>query len=296
MLNHLRYMAAAVILVGLIAPPIRAQDSGHSLRFFGNGKDDIDRVKIPLDAPKPAADVSGDFTIEFWMKVNPDENGSGACTTGDATWINGNIILDRDVFGGGDYGDYGLSLFAEDGVISFGVSRGDTGTTLCGTTRVIDEMWHHIAVTRDSVTGRMALYIDGRLDVSANGPTGDISYRDGRATEWPNDPFLVIGAEKHDYDNTQYPSYSGWMDELRISTVVRYLDDFVPSNEPFTTDDDTVLLFHFDEGSGNHVEDSSGTESHGERREGGNPPGPEWSVETPFQPGEDPPAEVTPAS
>ena len=36
-----------------------------------------------------------------------------------------------------------------------------------------------------------------------------------------SDPFLVIGAEKHDAGSL-YPSYRGWIDEVRLSTVRRY--------------------------------------------------------------------------
>ena len=45
----------------------QAQPSGgYALQFYGNGVSDIDRVKVRIDPPTPA-DVSGDFTIEFWM-------------------------------------------------------------------------------------------------------------------------------------------------------------------------------------------------------------------------------------
>ena len=46
-----------------------------------------------------------------------------------------------------------------------------------------------------------------------SGPTGDVSYRDGRSTTSPDDPFLVIGAEKHDA-GAAFPSYHGWIDEV----------------------------------------------------------------------------------
>ena len=52
------------------------QANGYSLRFFGNGSNDIDRVKIPIDDPAtalpgPPIDVgAADFTIEWWMKTS----------------------------------------------------------------------------------------------------------------------------------------------------------------------------------------------------------------------------------
>ncbi len=273
-------IGAVMLVSGLLMTAVRGQSAGYSLRFYGNGTGDIDRVKIPVD-PTNSADISGSFTIEFFIRVNAGENRSGACTTGEAGWTNGNIILDRDIFGSGDYGDYGISLFGQSGVIAFGVTRDTTGDTICGTRNVVDGNWHHIAVTRDSSTGALALYVDGVLDGTANGPTGDISYRDGRRTSWPNDPFLVIGAEKHDYSR-DYPSYSGWFDELRISTTVRYTATFTPPTQPFVRDDNTALLYHFDEGTGDQITDSSGNGTNGVRRPGGNPAGPEWSTQTPF--------------
>ncbi|MBL8156197.1 MAG: hypothetical protein JNM70_18605, partial [Anaerolineae bacterium] len=273
-------VCAALLIGGLLVAVASAQSAGYSLRFYGNGTGDIDRVKIPVD-PANSADIGGNFTIEFFIRVNAEENRSGACTTGEAGWTNGNIILDRDIFGPGDNGDFGISLFGQSGVIAFGATRNTTGDTICGTRNVVDGKWHHIAVTRDSTTGAMALYVDGVLDGTITGPTGDISYRDGRATSWPNDPFLVIGAEKHDYA-PEYPSYSGWFDELRISTNIRYTAAFTPPTQPFVKDTHTALLYHFDEGTGDQITDSSGNGTNGVRRPGGNPAGPEWSREIPF--------------
>jgi hypothetical protein len=53
-----------------------AHTQGYSLRFYGNGTGDIDRVKIRIDDPTnnlpgPPADIGAtDFTIEFWVKGN----------------------------------------------------------------------------------------------------------------------------------------------------------------------------------------------------------------------------------
>jgi hypothetical protein len=48
---------------------------GSSLRFYGNGMNDIDRVKISIDQPHVPADIgAGDFTIELWLKAMPGDN------------------------------------------------------------------------------------------------------------------------------------------------------------------------------------------------------------------------------
>ncbi len=284
-------LAALVVNFAQVAPA----SGGYSLRFYGNGVNDIDRVKIPIDPHRPVDVGATDFTIEWWMKALPGENASNAvqCNT-ESGWIYGNILFDRDVFGPGDYGDYGIAL--NGGRIAFGVSYGSSGTTLCGTLPVADGLWHHVAVTRRYSDGQLCIFVDGQLDSCGNGNVGsnrDISYRDGRSTSYPNsDPFFVIGAEKHDA-GPSYPSYRGWVDEVRISNVLRYTGNFSRPTQPFIPDSFTVALYHFDEGTGNTITDSSGAPggpSNGVRNYGGSPPGPEWSSETPFLSALPPPA------
>ncbi|MCS7274987.1 MAG: putative Ig domain-containing protein [Candidatus Bipolaricaulota bacterium] len=273
---------ALTVAQGSVGP----SSGSYSLRFYGNGVNDIDRVKIQIDPHKPADVGATDFTIEFWMKANSGENtGTVTCNTNDG-WITGNIIIDRDIWGPGDYGDFGISL--NNGKIAFGVSYGNSGNTICGNISVTNGQWHHVAVTRQYSTGQLCIFVNGQQDVCGPGNVGsnrDVSYRDGRSTSYPNsDPFLVLGAEKHDA-GPAYPSYKGWLDELRISNVRRYTGNFTPPSVPFTPDANTVALYHFDEGSGNTINDSSGASggpSNGVRKYGGSPAGPEWSTDTPF--------------
>ncbi len=240
-----RQALALFVLLGASTAPLNAQDNVSSLRFFGHGVNFIDRVEIKINAPAKPADIgSGDFTIEFWMKANTADNGAGNCAPGADNWITGNILIDRDIYGTGDYGDFGVALFSDS--LAFGVAGGGSGSGLCGTTDVADGQWHHIAATRDASTGDITLWVDGQLDGSENGPTGDMSYRDNRSSPHPKDPYLVLGAEKHDA-GAAYPSYSGWLDELRLSNTVRYTANFSPPSTVFTPDVDTAALYHFDE-------------------------------------------------
>lgn len=261
---------------------------GSSLRFYGVTADEPDRVQIPLG---PLSDgqisgsypvnVAGDFTIEFWMKASAAENTAPVCSNG---WYYGNIIVDRDVDGAGDYGDYGVALC--DGQIAFGVSVGDDDRQLVGTIPVTDEQWHHIAATRAD-GGLLALYVDGEPAGSVAGPSGPIDYRANRATNQPrSDPYLVLGAEKHGYPGSY--QYAGLIDDLRISNVVRYGGAFARPAAPHQADGSTVALYRFDEGAGATVGDSSGAAggpSTGELVVGGQPASPAWSADTPFSPG-----------
>lgn len=260
---------------------ISAQD--YSLRFHGHNYGDLDRVKISIDAPHRPVDVGNDFTIEFWMKAYPGDNSASSC--GPHDWYFGNVVIDRDVFGNGDYGDYGIVICNRRIVV--GVQRmSNSNSGVTGNTIVDDGQWHHIAVTRNSSTGGVALFVDGVLDAEqTNGPsTGNVSYRDGRPTSYPNsDPYLVFAAEKHDYSGSLY--YKGWLDEIRISNIRRYTSNFTPPVAPFSTDANTVGLYHFNEGTGTVINDSSGASggpSNGVLNVGGTPPGPVWSRESPF--------------
>ncbi|MDW8183835.1 MAG: LamG domain-containing protein [Anaerolineae bacterium] len=246
------------LLLPMWSSSVAKATGGFSLRFYGNGGGEIDRVKILAEGR--SINAGGDFTLEWWMKAAQVENTSSACRSGAGDlWIFGNILFDRDIFGPGDYGDYGVSLAG--GRIAFGVNQGGNGFTLCSDRTVADGQWHHIAVTRRASDGQMRIFVDGRLDAEGTGPTGDIRYRDGRPTSYPNDPYLVIGAEKHGVDHDTYPSYSGWVDEVRLSRIVRYYGLFSPPTAPFTPDADTLALYHFDEGP-------EGDYGHGDRCHG----------------------------
>ncbi|MGC9040369.1 MAG: LamG domain-containing protein [Roseiflexus sp.] len=289
MRNHrFRFTSILMALIGVVsflfassAPASSPEpaSSGYALQFYGNGVSDIDRVKVRID-PQVPADVGGDFTIEFWLKTTATGGSCSPGASGDG-WIAGRTIIDRDVYGGGDYGDYGISLAA--GRICFGVAQGSSGRTIYGGTNVANGQWRHIAVTRNTSSGQMRIFVDGQLDAQGTGPTGDISYRDGRATAYPNsDPFLVFGAEKHDA-GAAYPSYIGLLDDIRISNGVRYTGAFTRPTAPHTVDGQTVALYRFDEGSGTTIIDSApGGGSPGERRFGGSPAGPAYVNDTPF--------------
>jgi hypothetical protein len=261
--------------------------SKFMLHFYGNGWGDLDRVKIPLEHAElgslPANIGATDFTIEWWMKANLDENPSPACSPGEDHWKDGRIIFDRDLFEDGDYGDYGIAL--TQGTIAFGVKNGTGAATLCGTIPVADREWHHIAVTRQQSDGLLRIFVDGKLDRELLGPPGDISYRAGRNSADPDqEPYLVIAARKSD----EGLAFRGWLDEIRISNIIRYTSAFELPQAPFINDENTTALYHFDEGHGNRIEDASlaqGGPSDGIRFYGGDPyNGPEWEVSTLFVP------------
>jgi hypothetical protein len=80
------------------------------------------------------------------------------------------------------------------------------------------------------------------------------------------------------------------MDELRLSNNVRYTQSFSRPNSPFSTDGNTLALYHFDEGpegacTGTILDHAGavGGPSHGSCRYGGNiPSGPVYTADIPF--------------
>jgi concanavalin A-like lectin/glucanase superfamily protein len=295
-------VAAGWCLLGL-APCAHAQ----SLTFFGTGAADADRVKIQIgDLDTSAAtntfhrlaDVGAtDFTIEFWLKPAAGNGDmASACSTGTSAgnynWINGNIVYDRDRFNQGRA--FGISLMS--GRIAFGVKNASNQVlTICSATDLRDGRWHHVAVQRRISDGWLWLYVDGVLRADADGPGNDISYPDdgvpgtfcnnGSTACVNSDPYIVLGAEKHDV-GAGFPSYRGGFTELRISRVLRYADNFTVPSTPFTPAVDTVALYHFDEGGGTVVNDTAsagGAPSNGLVRFTDNTATrPAWSDDSPF--------------
>lgn len=294
---------AAVIAGGLLVIAAATADAS-SLRFFGHGGSPgdgfvfPDRVSIDIEPNVPADVGATDFTVEFWLRglLADNPNPAQSCGYGVA-WVNGNIIIDRDRFNQGR--KWGIALMG--GRVAFGVSNDVLDYTLCGTRGVLDGAWHHVAVQRRLADGRMWIWVDGQLDAQGPllpdpGPQGDVSYPDasspgeycspdGGAGDITclSDYTLVFGAEKHGFSGI---CYKGWLDEVRLSTLLRYAAPFVRPSAPFANDAFTAALYHFDEGIGEDVADAAtapGGPSPAHIQYGGAPPeGPVWSGDSPF--------------
>jgi|GEM_PF-2197953 len=124
--------------------------------------------------------------------------------------------------------------------LCFGIDDDATFTPTdyaCDTAARADNAWHHFAAVKNSTTG-IYLYIDGLL-VGSDESLGDPGSLSGSS------PTLYLGI---DSDGSSTP-HKGGLDEIRISNTNRYTANFNPPTAPFTSDSNTVGLWHFDEGN-----------------------------------------------
>lgn len=127
---------------------------------------------------------------------------------------------------------------------------GVVGTVFSGFDHIVDDLeiagtgWHHVAWTYDLATSRIFLdgVLIGTMDMVSPILDPDAPMRIGA---WTTGEGVIASYER------------GRVDEVRVSSTVRYVSDFEVQrrHEP---DESTVLLLHFDEGGGMSVTDASG--------------------------------------
>ncbi len=288
------FRCSFVVLLWILPSAVSAQ-SNFALRFFGTGvgpPGQEDRILLPVDDNMPGngstpLDVgAGSFTLELWLrgsvKDNATSHAGGDVEVFDYSWIEGNIILDRDVWCG-TANAFGVSLAG--GKVRFGVDSGDQDpssvNTIEGSEDVLDDTWHHVAVVRDASAGDLRIVVDGIEDFrsSPGVSTSDLSYPDdgvpvtgncdtGQLTEYGW--YLVVAAEKHDA-GAAYPSFNGYVDELRIWNTARTNAEIASNRFQLLPPGISGLVgsYRFEEGAGAVVSDSSGAGSpDGELRSG----------------------------
>ena len=112
----------------------------------------------------------------------------------------------------------------------------------------------HIAGVWDDT--RMQIFINGKLQTNhqQDFPMG------GR--QFHNTPTIIGANATRDLKARPESFFQGTIDEMRISNVARYTEGFTPQDR-FETDEHTLALYHFDEGTGDVLKDSSGNNHHG---------------------------------
>jgi hypothetical protein len=125
------YTITICFLCLFLTQHVNAQ-SGNALHF--DGTDDFVNI---------TRRISGDFTIEFWVKTTQ----VGGGTSGSSHWYFGRGIVDAEL--GGQTTDFGVTLVQNK--LAFGI--GSTDKTIWSTSDINTGNWVHVAVTRTSSTG-----------------------------------------------------------------------------------------------------------------------------------------------
>ena len=232
-------------------PP--AADGDHALYVRESGTYPDDGVILPVSEALEARYMAAgrEFTVEYWFQLRSGYDSNG-----------------KELFDHHMPSNEGFWTGFQDGHLWAGVDtepdNDHTAIHIHTGSGFNDGEWHHYALVRDlnASPDRLCLYLDGTGYCYIDGskpewaPVSDdirpARNRDGDDTN--NKPLYVIGARTNGGSEIE-----AVIDELRISDVARYRDDFTPPAAPFSLDASTVMLFHFDEGAGNTT---SGCDSH----------------------------------
>ncbi len=223
----------------------------NALEFDGQASH-VELPMFPLDA-------TGPLTIEAWFTAQPGDkpNANDVDAKTDAIWslqnpqskAVANFILDRA--NGGWWFGAGIERLVRTVYYSF--TRVDNRADLYG-------VRHHAAFVREG--DEVKIYVDGvplrsgGTIVDADKTTPDPSIKFQEVEKF----FLGAAVSRDGKNLTRF--FHGSLDEFRISKSVRYTKPFTP--EPiFSKDAETVTLYHFDEGQGDVLTDSSGNNHHG---------------------------------
>jgi hypothetical protein len=195
-----------------------------ALRFDGNA----DYVSVPAS---PTLDFTNEaLTVEAWAYFDVLSN----CMS----------LVRKGVTSSATYDYWLIKNFAPADSVLWGsypwISESGFSAVTAGA-------WHHLAGVYDAGAATATLYVDGQNKASSG-----VSMA---AT--PNGDELRIGI---DWDFGC--GMEGVIDEVRISSVVRYAGTFVPQ-AVFTADAATQALWHFDEYTGSIAHDASGHGNHG---------------------------------
>lgn len=219
----------------------------------------FDGISSHVELPMIPLDATGPLTIEAWFTAQPGDkpNANDVDAKTDAIWslqnpqsrAVANFILDR----ANDGWWFGAGIERLVRTVYYSFTRFDKRTDLYG-------VRHHAAFVRDG--DAVKLFVDG-IPLRNGGTIVD-------ADKTPPDPsikftevekfFLGAAVARDGKSLTRF--FHGSLDELSISTSVRYSKPFTP--EPvFQNDPKTIALYHFDEGQGDVLADSSGNNHHG---------------------------------
>lgn len=165
---------------------------------------------------------NSDFTWDFWIRLDSIASNQNISQLGSSGWYGPAITFDSAS------GQLKASLSSNG--TSFNIANGTNFGSISANT------WTHIAMTRSG--SNVYCFVNGVLGATIAVSTSNIFY---------NSQFFRIGA----FNGTG--GFVGYVDEFRVQRAIcQWTSGFTPSTSPYTTDKNTVLLFHF-EGAQNDV-------------------------------------------
>ncbi|MCP4757869.1 MAG: hypothetical protein GY894_04480 [Planctomycetes bacterium] len=171
----------------------------------------------------------GPFTLEAWVK--PSDLGGR-----------------RALMAKTESSEYGL--FASDWRPQFHVWLDGSYRTASSDAKLEPSIWQHVAGVFDGEEVR--LYINGTL----------VGRIEGSGSRGMNDLPLIVGGDPNERGGAQ-SGMTGWLDDVRLSSVARYAgDSFVPS-ERLAVDEDTLILLPFGKAAGPFAIDASTHNAYG---------------------------------
>ncbi len=215
-------------LVNIVMPGSDINDPNLRMYAF-SGSHQNDLSSLP----------EGDWTYELWIKVDPD------ALIGNKDAINGLYA------GGACIGDrrhiFELYLINDpdpdaDFAIKYGKLRdGDDNQVAAMSSEQAAENlhfneWIHVAISRSSSDGVAKFYINGKLIDSSTDPV----WKQPVSDTWLDFNYMFRGSPMH--------FFKGGMDNIRVSTIDRYPQEFTPDrSKHYEVDEYTLLQLNLDE-------------------------------------------------
>jgi len=216
-------------------PTLANSEKSYALHFDGDDKVQFDEVMLAGDAP---------ITVETWVRPRTIDSD---VTEHVVVFEPLNLSIHRQdkhfsiyPYAIGFSAEGGEPFLWEKGNGSFSLRRDETL-----------DAWIHLAATVDT-KGRVGLFINGKLQRVQHGRFSPRILKDNRRK-------FQIGAG---FNTPPKFHFVGDVRAVRISSGIRYRKDFKPARL-FQSDQHTLALYHFDEGAGDVLKDSSGNGHHG---------------------------------
>jgi hypothetical protein len=167
---------------------------------------------VGLDETK----FTGSWTIELWFYP----------TTTTSAWA---ANIHQGLFSTGTQGSGSIVGVVVSGGTSTMAMWAGSYTSFPTETPTLNS-WNHVAMVCDGGTTYL-LFLNGNLLSTGTGP--NVGHRMSS---------LNFGS----FNNYKQSFNTGYIDEIRVSSVARYTSGFTPSTSAFSSDSDTVFLNHFD--------------------------------------------------